>query len=319
MTQFGRRIRLVIYDSGKVPIFSTEELRVDFHVKNIEGFVRGHYTIYNLNDKTVKLLSEKDRYLKLFVSLHGRTFAMLDSEMYINNMYTEKNVPDKLTHIYGVSALEKDFTTKQIRALIKRPSLERVLDTFKENSSTKGFSYKYVGFPNEMHKTIPAKDQQMFDGKVEDEIKKLSRMYSFTSHMVGSDMIITFDPNARNKHLCNWDQRDRIRLLDDNMKANAVIGVASIKIKSTLDPKIQPSKILDASLLTTAGVDAEFDTLTTSKDIVSNSIAGSTEFNCISTEHKGSNFTKVWETSAYGTNVTIGTKVDVHNWFGGRK
>lgn len=313
---FGRKLRVVVYDSKGVVSLDTDGLRVDFRVKNLQGYIRAKISIWNLNNETNKRLSSGELYIKIYVGLHDEPEHLLVKELYINNVYTEKLVPDSITNLFCVSSMQKNFTEKEIAAIVSNPSLERSLEGLALATGNR-IKFNPIGFPEGMWEHIPAKSQAIMTGKVEEELLRLGKMYSFTHHVDGDQYNIVYHPNEDNLHLCKWNNEDVLILKDENMKANAQIGVATIKIKSVIDSDIKSSVLVDSSQLVTASVDASFETLTKAKNYIADNIAGDSRYRILTVEHKGSNYTKQWETGAYGVRVTKGTNLNSNNWFGG--
>ena len=71
MAIFGKGVRLVVSDGSKNPVLETTELRVDFDIRLLQGFNRAKVDIYNLASSTIKEMSNGERYVSLWVSLHG--------------------------------------------------------------------------------------------------------------------------------------------------------------------------------------------------------------------------------------------------------
>ena len=319
MREFGQKVRLEVIDEKGGGVFSSGSLRVDFHVKALQGVSRAHFKIYNLNAETIRKLCNGERYCKVYTQLHDHPEYLLDDNLfYVNNSMTEKLVPDSVTNLFSISSMEKNFTQKELSTIVNRPSLDRLLRAMaKGNKDVNDF--KYVGFPEGLETYIPPKGKYILSGNIDKEIKRLGKNYNFTTHIKDKTMVLQFHPNKDNEHLCNWQGRDKVLLLDVNMRANVDIGTTQVKIKSNLDPRITPPVILDTSALITAtSSQANIDFASLSKDYLKKVVAGSTLFSVISTEHKGSNYTKEWITQAIGTKISTGTSISTYNWFGGK-
>ncbi len=317
MIDFGQKVRLVVTNEGGSEVFSSNGLRVDFHTKDTQRFIRGKFDIYNLNTKTISEITSGNNYVKVYTKLHsGLEVLLANTEFYINNAFSEKKVPDNVTSLYCISRLEKDLTNKELNLAVKLPSLTKLMDTIVRQYGDV-VKWEAHGFPEGMLDNIPPKQTAILSGAVWEELIRLGIMYNFTYHLTGNRLLIQYHPNERNLHLCNWENRERVVLKDNNMRANVKIGVADLIVHSNLDNNIEPTKMMDTSQLITAGVQSDFATLTVVQGFIKDTIAGSGLYSIITTEHKGSNFTKDWSTKALGVRVDSGTNIDIHNWFGG--
>ena len=98
------------------------------------------------------------------------------------------------------------------------------------------------------------------------------------------------------------------------MSANPRIGPATLEVTSDLDAYITPTAILDVSKLITASVDADDVTLQLAEDYVQDSIAGFTKYQALTVTHKGSNYTKKWDTQVTATSPDKGTSMPTIGW-----
>jgi len=321
ISKFGKEIRLDVIElsgSSESVIFSSGKLRVDFQVKNLQGLTRGVYHIYNLGNETIRLICNGDRYLRLHTRLHEEEFREVNPLMYVNNAFHEKMIPENRTSLYAVSANEKNFTSKQARMIVNKPTLRNIMTNLVRNTSDKPIRVDFVGFPDDMEDYEPIKAKTYIDGKVEDVIKDLGKQYSFTTSNEDGVVIVTHHPNIRNLASCKWQNREKIKLRDVDMKATPKVGISQLKVKSVIDPDIKPSKILDTSDLVTISIDVGLQVLAFDPNVVNNLISGDSLYSVMSTEHIGSNFTKKWETNAIALKATTGANIDPNNLFGGK-
>ena len=315
ITKFGKKIKLEVFDSPSFtsPIFVSGELRVDFHVKLLQGYNRGKFDIYNLSPKVIGQLSKDGNYVRLSTSLHDGGYKEIGEDFFINNAMTVKQVPNSITSLYGVSVAEKDLTPKQLKQRVRSGSLRRQVEV---HAHQNGYQVKYDGFPDGMIDYIPLKNEGIQSGSYKSLLQDLGKQYNFTPHFKKKVLTLQFHPNKDNLHLCKWDKRDIVVLKTENLLANVEIGSSAVRVKSVLDADLVPSKIIDTSELITANIDASFDVATVSGGYFKDTITGTTQFAIISTEHKGSNYTKLWESNVYAIRTASGTHVNIYNWFG---
>lgn len=313
--EFGKKVKLVVYDKARSPIFSSEDLRVDFDIRIIQNYGRALFTVYNLNNETIRNISNGERYIRIFTSLHGHEQALGD-EYYISNAITEKKVPDQLTLLYCVDSGKRDFTDKQISMAVKKPSLRRTLHQLEREAGTQR-RFEFVGFPEGLENQLPAKPTSQWTGSVGDVLSDLGKEYGFTVHQEGQVVKLVYQPTEDNVHLTNQGSRTTITLATDNMKSNPKIGVAQLEVESNLDPRFKAGVILDTSKLLTASTGHTFEQLTVVDDMVELT-AGRSQFNILSVTHKGSTHTKDWTTTAVAIKTARGKNTTTYNWAGER-
>lgn len=314
---FGRKVKVeIVKSSNRSPVFTTEELRVDFEIRVLQGYNRAKIDIYNLNDETVSALAGADLYLRVYVAEHDNPYELLAGEFYVNNTITERKLPNQVTSLYCVGSLQKDFTDKEVSLVTKSTSLTGVLNLLDRKVSGDA-KFKLIGFPDTVAEWKPVRNKSYYTGSVKSVLTKLSKQYGFSFREEGKVMYIEYIPNSNNAAQIDWSTRDKVILDNAEMKANVSVGVASLDVLSNLNARIKPTVILDTSALITAGTALGFAQLTQTKEFLKNSVSGSPLFSVLTVVHKGSTHTKKWETAANAYKVSAGTNIKTYNWFGG--
>jgi len=319
MAIFGKGIRLVVYDGSKNPVLETRDLRVDFDIRLLQGFNRAKVDIYNLASSTIKEMSNGERYVSLWVSLHGSPEVKIMDSYYVNNAYTEKRVPNSITSLYCIDSLRKTFTSQQAEISVKKPGLKRVLESLK-TFSTGTLHFEYIDFPPDIEKFDFTAPVYVFSGEVADCLDELGKQYGFTHHMssAGNNIRIielVYRPLQKNIHQTTQSDRAKITLLTSNMRSNPIVGVAQLQIESNLDPLIRCGSLLDTSQLLTATVEDGFDTLVIDDQYLNSSVSGWSIFNVLSCNHLGSTHSSKWSTKAIAYKSAKGTHLSKYNWY----
>jgi len=314
ITKFGKTVVLKIYEKG-VLMLNTSGLRVDFDVRMLQGFNRAKFDIFNLAPETISQLSAGDKHVTLEVSLHGGTTEVLIDQMYINNLVTEKKVPNTITSLYCIDSLRRDFTSKEINLQVLKPSLKNIQQ---ELSRVKlgGVEFINKDFPPELENYVPPRGELVFTGSMQDFLKKLSKQYNCTAHIKGNTIEVCHLPQGRNAHLGGQGSRETVLLDTSNMRANPVIGAAQLQIESNLDLRIEGNTLLDTSNLVTATTEDGFELLTISKDYLQSMVSGYSRYCVLSVQHQGSTHTNLWTTKALAIKASNGLRVADYNWFG---
>ena len=308
INKFGKEVRLEIADSTGVVVFNTSGLRVDFEVKIIPGYNRAKFVIYNLNPKTIKEISNGNRFVRLYVKLHDRDEQQFNYDFYVNNSVTVKKVPDSLTELYCIGTIRKNFTSKNIALRIPQPSLRRYCKAL-ATAAKQDIKFTFTDFPPEIINYIPPNPNAVWSGEVLKALEKLGRAYSFTvNEEAGNVLNLIYLPKAENQKQSGQNTRSPYLLKTINMRSNPRIGIAKIEIESNLDLNIRAGTILDTSQLITASAGDTFDYLTQVANQIVSPTSGNSRFSTLTVDHRGSNYTSEWTTSAMAVKATSGTR-----------
>ena len=313
--KFGNTVRLEILDSDRRVIFDTRGLRVDFHVKILNGFNRAKFSIYNLNESTIRSISSGNRFVRLYVSLHGGAVQTLNYDLFVNNSMTIKRLPDGVTELFCIDAAKKDFLDVQIKLLVNSPTLENYINAMLREVKYKGkIITKY--FPPAILKYKPVRPVGIWTGSPEGLLRKLGKSYGFNVYVKGNVIELHYKPLKGNQK--ESGQNDEIPYILDtvHMRSNPKIGVAKLEIESLLDFAIDSGVMLDTSQLLTAETSLGFKDLTVSNNYLKASVDGNSRFQTLTVEHIGSNFTSDWTTKAMAVKATKGTHTPTYGWYG---
>ena len=314
LQNFGKKVRLEIYDEVEGIIIDTSGLRVDFDVRLYQGYNRALFTIYNLTAATAREVSTGKRYVRLYVSLHGGAEYLIANDYYVNNAYTEKKVPDSLTRLYCLDRVYSEVTSKQVSFSVKRPTLRRTLEAFKANAA-KPVNIKTIDFPDVILDAIPDAPVRTYSGEFSGILDSLGKEYNF-NHFIQPQKTIEVCYRPLHHNVKQTGQLDRAVtvLSTDNMRANPIIGVAQLQIESNLDANIRCNSLLDTSNLLTAAQNENEDDLFMVKDYIKSSVSKDTVFSTLSVNHLGSTHTGAWTTKAIAISAAKGTHVNNYNW-----
>lgn len=315
VSKFGKTVRLEILDSNREVIFDTTGLRVDFQIKILSGFNRAKFSIYNLNEKTIKSISGGERYVRLFVGLHDRPIQTLKYDFFVNNAMTIKQVPSGITELFCIDAIKKDFTDKQIAIAVTNPTLKNYCKAMLESRKYKG-SFKFKYFPKEILEYKPIRPVGVWTGSAEGLLKKLGKSYGFNVYNKGSVIELHYKPLESNQKASGQNDENAYILDTIHMRSNPKIGVAKLEIESNLDLTIDSGIILDTNQLLTAETSLGFDDLTISNNYLKASVDGVSRFQTLTVEHTGSNWTSDWVTKAMAVKATKGTHTPTYGWYG---
>lgn len=315
ISKFGQRIKLEVFDKGNRLIFDSSGLRVDFHVIRISGYNRAKFSIYNLNDDTVKELGNGERYVRLSTALHDEEFSILIDNLFVSNALRETLVPNNVTSLFCYDALRANTLEKKVGFTTTNTTLEGIIKAAIRKLN-KAVSLEFVDFPDDKLNYKPPKPISQWDGTVENLLKSLGKEYDFKYFIFDDALKLMYQPDEGNISKSGLDKREATVVLDsNNLKNNPKIGPATLQVTSNLDTNIVPTAIVDTSNLITAAVDVPEETLQVANDFIKKTVAGFSKYQCITVEHMGSNFTKTWDTRFTATAPRAGIKMATYNWF----
>ena len=314
ITRFGQWLKLTATDKAGVVILETSDLRVDFDIRDIKGFTKAKFDIYNLTAGTINRLSNGEVYISLDVRLHDGKIFNLVSSMYVSNAIEEVNVPDSITSLFCTSRIKQEALDVDTYVLVNNPTLRnKVLAVLRAAGFTRQPIFKF--FPDGVLDDPPLKPKWTHDGTLLEFLVKMS-YERFDFYTQGLDIYIVYRPDYTNMKTTEFYEKEVAILLDTkNMRANPRLGPSTLSLVSNLDPRIVPSSILDVSDLLTAAPDVSEIALKLAKDLLKDKVAGFDRYRVVQVQHKGSNFTRDWNTSATAISPVSGKKMATNNWF----
>ena len=315
ITKFGQYVLMSVHNADGLLVFQTDSLRVDFDIRHIRGWSRAKFDIYNLAPDTIKKLSNGDNYVTIETALHDSEKKVIANKMYISNAMEEIDVPNSITSLFCYSNLRKHYLERQIDISVEVPTLRKIINDAVKASGYKGVVvFKY--FPTEVLDFIPPRPKSRQKGSLLDCIELLSKAFKFNMYTEDDTLIFMYKPDFKNLSDTDMYTSEGDVVLDTkNMRSNPKIGVATISVLSNLDPSIKATTILNTTKLITAGIEVDQVQLELNKDYLRDKVAGSSKYQTLSVQHKGSNFTREWSTQAAATTPTKGTTMPTYSWF----
>ena len=312
INKFGQYVRLLVKDRSNNPVLETDSLRVDFDIRNTNGWMRAKISIFNLEPKVVKALQGGENYVTLTTSLHGGEEATLANELYVSNSIEEKQIPNSITSLFCYSKTRKASLEKRVDKYITQPSFSNVVKGILDAVGFKG-EFKFKHFPKGYEFNLPKQPKSKQVGSAISCLEVLCKYHRAYFFIEGNDIIIMSKVHYDNRSY--MDTGSEIKLNTDNMRSNPRIGPAVIDIQSNLDARIKPSVVLDISDLLTAGTGVDTEKLAVSAGIIKDVVAGWNLYQTFVVQHIGSNFTKDWTTRAHAIAPTQGYNMPINNWF----
>lgn len=315
ITKFGQYVRLKIENTKGTVILETDNLRVDFEILDVVGWVRAKITIYNLNAATLKKIIKGDNLVTITTSLHGGAEVVIANELYVSNAINEILVPDSVTRLYCYSKVKLNLENR-VSITVDNPSLRSCIKDLKKASGFKGHVI-FKSFPDGYLDRLPTKKKSKQEGSFLTCLKRLGKQYNFLQYVRGDDILIMYKAHPANVKSTSLSRDEGDIILNtDNMRSNPLIGPAVIDITSNLDSRIKPGSVLDISKLITAGTNVSEDNLKVA-DILTEVVSGFSKYQVHQVEHRGSNYTKEWVTTAKGIAPTKGHSMPIGNetWF----
>jgi len=316
MKKFGQEVILNIADKNGRSILDATGLRVDFDVREIDGFSRASVSIYNLNEESIANLigGNADHYATIITRLHGmQEFVVMDN-FFISNTISENKIPNVITTLYcyakGKEILEKQVNIEEVN----QPKLENLITALLLDAGYEG-NIRYQCFPDNQKEYIPPRPKAPLIGSVNQCLNDLKREHGFLSYTRPDEFLFIYTPNLAQVPLTELDDLDAVVLNTSNMRANPKLAPAQLQVVSNLDGNIQPGAVLDISNLLTAGSSQNEETLQIAKDFARKSIAGYNRYQSLVVQHKGSNYTSEWQTQVTAVAPTNGLAMPTTNWF----
>jgi len=314
--KFGQEVILTIEDKNGRGVLDASNLRVDFDVRELDGFSRASITIYNLNEDTIANLigGNNDHYATLTTRLHGsQEFKVIDT-FFISNTISEKRIPNVITTLYCYNKGKEVLETQVNVDKISEPTLEKLITSLMRSAKFGG-EIAYQCFPNDQQNYKPPRPTASMHGSVWDCLEDLKMEHGFKSFTGNDSFLFVYTPDLAQVPLTNLDDLEKLVLQTETMRANPKLAPAQLQITSNLDGNIRPGAVLDISELITAGTSTDEQTLQLSPDFARRSIAGYNRYQTLVVQHKGSNYTSEWHTIASATAPTNGLAMSTSQWF----
>ena len=316
MNKFGQEVSLTVTDSsGEKIVFDGGGLRIDFDVRLIDGFSRGTFTLYNLKESTIRALANGENYVTLKTSLHGSSNYIVANRFFVSNVLEEKKLPDSITTLYCYDSLRRQYLENPIDLTVRSPNLKKQMLAILNEAGFRG-NINYQSFPEGRITQGTSRPSVNIQGSAQQCVRKLQRQYGFkfyTDFEAGFNCV--YLPNLLEAPLTSLNNKSPDVILDIvNMRANPIIGPATLFVTSNLDGRIRPGAVLDTSNLVTVGIDATEETLQIANQFLKESISGFTKYQTLTVQHKGSNYTGEWKTIATATSPTEGMSMPTLSW-----
>ena len=306
-----QEVFLTVHDSsvGGNVVLNPTGLRVDFNIKQIPGFNRATFTMYNLTEATVKSLVDGERYVTLKTRLHNGKLFTLANRYYVSNAVDELQLPNRITTLYCFDNLKKTLLDNQVNYTAHDTSLNGMMKKLAFNTKV-----DYVSFPqNYEGKQSSLLTSRPLQGSVGSCIKKLETEFKFKMFTEDGRLVLMHLPDL--KQVGNTDLGDAapITLKTTAMRSNPKIGIASCTIHSNLDGRIKPTSVLDLSHLLTIGSESDSRTLQLVENYLQNYTKYS-KYQAFAVEHSGSTHTPEWSTRVTGLSPTEGKLMSTVTW-----
>lgn len=315
ISKFGQYVLFQAHTEGGDLIFETDSLRVDFDIRDIKGWSRATFTLFNLSPSVVRKLSNGEVYVTLSVAQHDSKLSVIADRMYVSNALEETKVPESVLTLYTYSKLRKLFFEKQVDEKVTQPTIKRSVEQITKASGFGGvIDYKH--FPEGYLDYVPPNPQSKQRGSLISCLEALGDSCRFNIYTEGNKMVLMYKPDVKNvKSTGLFTESGNIVLDTRNMRSNPKIGPATLSVVANLDPRIKPTSVLDISQLLTVSTSADEETLQVAEGYLLEKVAGFSKYQVLSVQHKGSNWTAQWMTQAAATSPTPGTNMNTDKWW----
>ncbi len=303
LRKFGQYVLFEAFDAKGILIFSTDSLKIDFDIRDIEGWKRAKIELTNLDDKVINGLSNSDEvYVTIKTRLHDHpTLSILADKMYVSNAKTVRKLPELVTTLYCYDRLKKDVLEEVVDIAVPRPSLRANVDAVLQRGGYSG-EIHYVNFPDTKLNFIPPRKSARLQGKVSDVLRMLGKENGFKVFTSSSSITILYI--AHEKDYTSTDfvatSTPTIKLNTSNMRSTPEISPGKLSFGSNLDPRIKPGSVLDISDLLTIDTNVTQSTLEVAENILKSQVAGFSRYQSLQVQHRGSNWSNDWLTQVIG-------------------
>lgn len=317
ISKFGQYVLFQVHNEKGVLVFETDSLRVDFDVRIIQGWSRATFTLFNLNPDTIRKLGgvDNDLFVTVYTSLHDAELSLVAYRMYISNALEELKLPNSEFKMFCFSSLRKNYLEKQIDIKIDKPNLQDLItQSIRAAEFTGKVEFKH--FPPELLSYVPPQKHSRQQGSLHSILEANGNMFGFNAYTDGGKMVMMYKPDAKNVAATDfYAGKADVVLATSNMRSNPKIGPATLSVVSNLDTRIRPASVLDTTELLTIGTNTDELTLQVAQDYLRLKVSGFTKYQAYAIQHKGSNWTPMWQTQVAATSPTPGTKMPTVNWW----
>ena len=315
--EIKQEVYLEVWDApvGGRLLLDASGLRVDFDIRHIPEFSRATFTIYNLNEKTIRGLMSGDRYVTLKTQLHGGRVDLLANRFIINNAVDELTLPDRITKLFCFDQTRTTFLEKPIAVPVRgNPTLVNMMDRL---LYTVGYGKtrreEFKSFPQGLLDIPSKKPTRHLNGNAQACLRKLEGEYNFTTYTVDGRFLFMYKPDIKDVRRTDLYTVKPIELRTVDMRSNPKIGIATCIINSNLNGSIKPTSIIDLSKLLVVAVDAEEQSLQLVDQYLVN-LKENSRYQSFAITHTGSNYTAEWSTRITGLSPTRGKLMPTNNW-----
>jgi len=316
MSQFGQRVELTVHDKdNEKTIFTSGGLRVDFDVRQIDGFNRATFSIWNLDDISIGRLSAEGNYVTVSTQLHDNPKFNVANSFYVSNVMTENILPDGITTLFCVDNLRRNVLETPLNESVADPTLKKIMEKVSRAAGFQG-EIIYKSFPEGKIDQASGRYFSVHAGSLQSIIRELQQQHKFSFFTEEGNFVLMYKPNLAQVDTTDLNTRNPDVLLNAlNLRDNPKFGPATLNITSNLDGRLRPAAFIDTSNLITAGTSTDEKVLQLADNFLKDSIAGYTKYQALAVQHKGSNFTKMWHTIVTATSPTTGKPMPTVRWF----
>lgn len=328
MIKFGQTVVLTVVDSSGKVVLDSAGLRVDFDVREIRGFNRATFTIYNLNNEVIGRLNSAgtegvDLYATLDTQLHDGQVVTIAKDFSINNVIDQRKLPNKITTLYCTDLIRRKYLQEHVDIIVQLPTLEnsvkqivRAVQFVPPKLALPPLSITYQGFPDDLVSLIPPRPDRPFQGSAQQCIRELEGEFGFNMYTKDGGLLLLYKPNLDNVNNTELpDKEEDVVLSTRDMRSNPLIGIGNLSVTSILDFRIRPGTVLDISKLLTAGTSENAEDLQVVKGFLKDAVVGFSKYQAFSVQHKGSNYTGDWHTICTALSPTKGMLMPTNDWW----
>jgi hypothetical protein len=148
-------------------------------------------------------------------------------------------------------------------------------------------------------------------------LETLGKQYYFDYYTQSDNLVLMHRPLLSTTHSTDISKDTPIVLDTNNMRANPKLSPAQIHVVSNLDGDILPSNIIDITKLLVVGVDSDEKANQVVEDFLDKTTLDYPLYQTITVQHRGSNYTPLWETNIYGVAPSNSQTMPVNSLEGG--
>ena len=324
LRDFGKVISLQVFEKvgngREMDVLDADGLRVDFDIQIMPKYNTARFDIYNLNNETVKGISNGERYVRIATKLHDQEYVSLGMDYFISNSSTETKLPNKITSLYCVEGMRRTFLEAQIHTEMKSGGLEEHIKLLTDFAKDIKIDVTYKLFPTGILKYVTAGEKvTRFSGSIEDELAKLARMYHFQYYLEFGKLVIVYRGSTPITYKSGGlaDPSTVFKLDVEDFRANPIVGAGSLQLELNLIPEIRPGNVISTEDFITA-TPANQEALRATIGMLKSSVTKFSNFQVTNVIHRGSNFTDLWNTTVFAYTADEGNRLSKQqfNWYG---